>query len=237
LAANIFCAAFALGLVCYELSAPKLRFFLFEWRLGLLYSLEYATLSGMKDLDKPIVLAALGAEASGHYAAAYRVVEAASAPIMGLLYATYTGYFKSAHSHWSEGIRFGMRVLPYGVVMSAGASIFLLGISEYLPMILGADFEKSVLLVQILCLHPILRIVAGIGSDILRAINLQGLRVTIMIVSTVAVLPAAWIGIKLGALSGAAMAGQTVSLLAALCVWAFILRKSGNREDASSAHA
>jgi O-antigen/teichoic acid export membrane protein len=144
---------------------------------------------------------------------------------MGLLYATYTGYFKKAYVHLSQGIEFGLRILPYGLTFSLAACLFLLIASDYLPLILGADFEKSVILIQLLCLHPILRVVMGIGSDILRAINLQGLRVVIMVVSTIAVVPAAWIGLQLGSLNGAVIAGQVVSLIGVLCVWAIVMRK------------
>lgn len=215
---------FALALVTYELGRPNLRFFPSEWRLGLLYSLESATLSGMKDLDKPIVLTALGAEASGYYAAAFRIVDAAAAPLMGLLYATYTGYFKNASTRLSGGIDFGLRVLPYGIAVSAAISVFLLGAASFLPLILGAKFSHSVPLVQILCIFPILRMANGIGSDILRAINLQSLRVALMIASTMLVMPACWIGIQLGGLKGGVIAVVSIHMLIAICVWTVVLR-------------
>jgi O-antigen/teichoic acid export membrane protein len=223
---NFSYAVFTIFLVSYELGRPRLRFFLSEWRLGLLYSLEYATLSGMRDLDKPIVLATLGAEASGYYAAAFRVVEAASTPIMGLLYATYTGYFKNASAQLSGGIGFGLRVLPYGLALSAAISLFLICAAGFLPLILGQQFFNSVLLVQILSIFPILRVANGIGSDILRAINLQGLRVIFMTASTMLVMPSCWIGIQLGGLKGAVVSVISINILIALFVWIVILRKS-----------
>lgn len=219
-------AIFTIILVCYELGYPRLRFFLSEWRLGLLFSLEYATLSGMRDLDKPIVLATLGAEASGYYAAAFRVVDAAATPIMGLLYATYTGYFKNASAQLSGGIGFGLRVLPYGLVLSAAISLFLLCAAGFLPLILGEQFFDSVLLVKILSVFPILRVANGIGSDILRAINLQGIRVIFMIASTMLVMPGCWIGIKLGGLKGAVVSVMSINILIVLFVWIVIWRRS-----------
>ena len=201
-------AIFSVALVSYELGRPKQRFFLSEWRLGLLYSLEYATLSGMKDLDKPIVLAALGAEASGYYAAAFRIVDAAAAPIMGLLYATHTGYFKNANAQLRGGIEFGT---PCASLWHRARSCRQL-ISFMRRRVSSADPRREILKQRVsgsnLCIFPILRMANGIGSDILRAINLQSVRVVFMVVSTFLVMPACWVGISAGRPGGCRYCGH-----------------------------
>ena len=145
---------------------------------------------------------------------------------MGLLYATYTGYFKSAKDQLSKGISFGLRVLPYGLAIAFAISVFLLIVAEFLPLILGKKFSNSVFLVQLLCIFPLLRVITGVGSDILRGLNLQALRVSFMIASTILVVPACWIGVKLAALNGAVLAVLTVHALTAISIWVAVFYRS-----------
>src|SRR5262249_50787680 len=67
-------AAFAITLVVRELGAPHFIFYRQDIRDGLQYALEFSSVVALRDLDKPLVVETLGAEAGGLYTAAFRIV-------------------------------------------------------------------------------------------------------------------------------------------------------------------
>jgi O-antigen/teichoic acid export membrane protein len=225
---SIIAAAFSWFFVLRELGRPHWCLQRGSLWLGFLYSLEFASLNGVKDLDKPVVVQSLGPDAGGIYTAAFRIVDAASAPIRALLYATYTRYFREAASDSKKGIAFGVRMLPFAALFSAGVGVALLIGAPFVPLLIGEDYAPIVPLLRWLAVYPILTALMGIGADILRAIGRQGLRVLIMAASTVAIVPFCWLGARYGGMDGAVWSRVAVQLLLAAASW-FAVRVTGPR--------
>src|SRR5262249_19681339 len=118
-------AAFAITLVVWELGAPHFTFYRDDIRDGLQYGLEFSSVVALRDLDKPVVVETLGAEAGGLYTAAFRIVDSACIPIRALLLATYTRYFSHAKVDTRAAVAFGYKVLPLGLAISAVLGIGL----------------------------------------------------------------------------------------------------------------
>ncbi|MEL7029492.1 MAG: oligosaccharide flippase family protein, partial [Pseudomonadota bacterium] len=193
-AGGVLTAGSALLMACAYLGTPQMRFDKSDLNLGFLYSLELASVSGLKDLDKPVIVQTLGPAAAGLYAAAFRIIEAAAAPLRGILYSAYTRYFRHAETSVNEGIGFGFRVLGVvgGLAVAVAGALYIC--AGFLPILLGEDYRETVDLVRILAIYPILIGALGVGADIMRAIGLQQLRVILLTVSFLSVIPVTWAG-------------------------------------------
>ena len=161
-------------MVLADFGRPRFTFAGFDFKLGFLFSLEFASSSGLRDMDKPVVLQTLGTEQAGLYAAAFRIVDAATAPIRAVLYATYTRYFRHADKGAEHGIAFGVRVIPFVSASGILLAAFIFVVAGYVPLLLGSEYEGSVDLIRMLAIYPLLLGMAGIGADIMRSIGMQG---------------------------------------------------------------
>ena len=135
-------AAFAMALVLWELGAPRFTFYSGDLRDGLQYALEFASVVALRDLDKPLVVETLGAEAGGLYTAAFRVVDSAFIPIRALLLATYTRYFSHAKVDTRAAVAFGYRILLPGLAVSAFLGVCLFAFAWTIPHIIGPSLRR-----------------------------------------------------------------------------------------------
>ncbi|MBB3997902.1 lipopolysaccharide biosynthesis protein [Aureimonas pseudogalii] len=216
-AGSALSAAAAFGWMLWKLGRPVWNFERNSLWMGFLFSLEFASVNGVKDLDKPVVVQVLGPELGGIYTAAFRIVDAASAPIRAFLYATYTRYFRAAKGSREASVAFGVRMVPYACLLSAAAALGIIVCAQFVPLVIGPEYESIVTPLRWLAIHPLMLGLMGVGADILRAIDRQGVRVVIMASSTIAIVPFCWIGATYGGLTGAVAARLLVqtSLVAA----------------------
>ena len=96
LVGSVLAAAIAIAYAILDLGWPRLSIPKQDIRLGFWYSIEMGSVSGLQNLDKPVVIEVLGAAAGGIYIAAFRIITAAASLLRGLLFATYTRYFRQA---------------------------------------------------------------------------------------------------------------------------------------------
>jgi O-antigen/teichoic acid export membrane protein len=217
-------AAFAMGLVLWELGRPRFTFFSGELRDGLQYGLEFASVVALRDLDKPLVVETLGAEAGGLYTAAFRIVDTACIPVRALLLATYTRYFSHAKTDTRAAVAFGFRVLPLGLAISAVLGLCLLLFAWIVPLIIGPTYEKAVPIIEWFAIYPAIILLSGAGMDLLRSVGLLGPRLRIALVSIVTYLPLCWIGAISAGTIGVTIARSVSQLLLAAMTWFTIVR-------------
>lgn len=230
-AAGALSAAIAVILVLRELGPPELTVVKRDLGLSSLYCLEFLSVGSMKDLDKPVVMHSLGAEAGGQYAAGFRIVDAASAPVRAFLYATYTRHFRHAASGRDSSVRFGLRLLPVAVGLALPVAIGLFVIADYIPQVLGEDFNGTPEVVKVLAFYPLLMGLSGIGADLLRAIGHQKLRMALLIVSSLALVPVVWIGAAYDGLVGAAYFRLALQTGFTLLTWIVIILSKPRPQD------
>jgi O-antigen/teichoic acid export membrane protein len=151
-------ALFSLLLVTLRLGIPRfLRIRRADLSEGLSFSLSGSSISVYNDIDKTFLVSLGQTWAAGIYAAAYRVVDAASAPIYAIYAAAAPRFFREgAHSiHRARDFSRTTlaRTLPYSC---AAAALLALG-APLLPRIFGPSFQGSVAALRWLCVLPILR--------------------------------------------------------------------------------
>jgi O-antigen/teichoic acid export membrane protein len=224
--ASVLAAGAALAMVLKDYGWARPVFSGFEFRQGFLLSLEFTSVSGMRDLDKPVVVELLGPAQAGIYTAAFRIIDAATAPIKAALFATYTRYFRYANKGAEHGIAFGIRVLPAVLILGALVAVFVFFLADYVPLLLGAEYKETVVLIQILALYPLLLGASGIGADIMRSIGMQSVRVVLVLVSNFAIVGVVWIGSDLGALEGAVISRMLLQVMILSVTWVIIGRKN-----------
>lgn len=151
-------ALFALAVITLRLGLPRFsRIRRRDLSEGLSFSLSSSSISVYNDIDKTFLVSLGQISAAGIYSAAYRVVDAASAPIYAVYAAAAPRFFREgAHSiHRARNFsrRTLARTLPYSV--AAAASLALA--APLLPLLFGPSFRGSVAALRWLCLLPILR--------------------------------------------------------------------------------
>ena len=151
-------AIFALVLVTLRLGKPRfVRVRRADLSEGLSFSFSGSSISVFNDIDKTFLVSLGQMYAAGIYSAAYRVVDAATAPIYAIYAAAAPRFFREG----SRGIRHARdlarttlaHTLPYSICAAA-----LLAVSApLLPAVFGPSFRGSVAALRWLCLLPVLR--------------------------------------------------------------------------------
>lgn len=218
--------AFAAWLVLRELGRPVFRFYRQELRDGLQYGFEFSSIVALRDLDKVLVVETLGAQIGGHYAAALRVVDAACIPIRALLMTAYARYFRHANDDPEAAVKFGLRMLPIGLAISAVVSICLFVLAWTVPLVIGPSYEGSVSIIRWLAIYPIVFAVAATGTDMLRSLQQLAARLKITLLSTTTYLPICWLGAIIAGPIGVAVARTASQVMLAAMTWFAIRRRT-----------
>ena len=124
---------------------------------GLSFSLSSSSLTIYNDIDKTILIGYGQTAAAGIYSAAYRVVDAASAPIYAIYTAATPRFFREGAGGVRQARAFARSTMRRTVPYSAVASVLLALAAPVVPMLFGASFRGSVTALRWLCLLPVLR--------------------------------------------------------------------------------
>lgn len=202
---------------------------------GLLISLEYASMAAFRDLDKPVVDHSLGPTAAGLYAASFRIVDTAGVPVRAYLQATYLKYFRLvSNEKLGDFFRYALINLLVLFCLGGLVAVSLLFIAPYVPIILGKGYEATVSIIISISVYPILLGASGAGSDALRALGLQSVRMISLTITYVAYVPAIYYGSVGYGIYGAALARLGVQVLLCVTVWMIVLYYQLNlRTDAN----
>ena len=183
LVSTVLGSAVAIALVTRELGRPRfqLRETGEEWRDGVAFSVGLSALSWNNNIDKTM-LARLGTlEATGTYAAAFRVVDIAFLPIGSLLAATYARFFQEGVEGVRATGRFAIQMLKLGGGYAIVAAAGLYAVAPVLPAVLGSEYHGAVTAVRWLALLPLLRAIHYFGADALTGAGYQVVRTVILV--------------------------------------------------------
>ena len=157
--ASLVVAAASFALVTRLLGRPRWarigRSHLLE---GLSFSFSSSAISVYNDIDKTLLVSHGMLAAAGIYAAAYRVVDVVSTPIVSLFAAASPRLFRQGAQQGPSGATRGARdllrwAIPFGLVAAP-----LLALSApALPRLFGHSFAASTTALRWLCLLPLLR--------------------------------------------------------------------------------
>ena len=157
--ASLLVALVSLVLVTHRLGRPRWasvrRAHLLE---GLSFSFSSSAISVYNDIDKTLLVSHGMLAAAGIYAAAYRVVDVVSTPIVSLFAAASPRLFRRGAQQGPSGASSGARdllrwAIPFGLV----AAPLLALAAPALPRLFGHSFAASTTALRWLCLLPLLR--------------------------------------------------------------------------------
>jgi O-antigen/teichoic acid export membrane protein len=221
LASTVIGAAVAVSLVNRELGRPVFDrgLMLPELPEGALFAVTLSAQSSTNDVDKTM-LARLGTlEATGVYAAAYKLVDVAFLPVTSLLVATYARFFQ----HGARGVQatgqYARRLLSAGAVYGVLAAAGLYLLAPLVPGVLGEEYRQSVTAIRWLAVLPLLKSIHYFGADALTGAGHQGVRTLILVaIAGINVLLNLWL-IPLYSWRGAAVATIASDGLMAVAIW------------------
>jgi O-antigen/teichoic acid export membrane protein len=226
----------AILLVNSELGRPEFHFGRVgsELREGLFFSVSLSAQSATNDIDKAMLGRLASLEATGVYAAAYRLVDVAFLPIGSLLGATYTRFFQ----HGVHGIRATARFARQLLGLAAGyglvASAALYFLAPAVTAILGDEYREGIAAIRWLAVLPLLKAVHYFGADALTGAGYQGVRTVVQVsIALVNVLLNLWL-IPHYSWRGAAVATIASDGLMAAVIWATVWHLGRHRRRLKS---
>lgn len=151
-------AIFAFALITIRLGVPRfVRIRRTDLEEGLSFSLSSSSITVYNDIDKTFLISLGQTWAAGIYTAAYRVVDAASAPIYAIYAAAAPRFFREGACGVHRARDFSRATLARTVPYALGTSILLALGAPLLPLLFGPSFRGAVPALRWLCLLPILR--------------------------------------------------------------------------------
>lgn len=151
-------ALFALTLATVRLGRPH-----FVWlrradfSQGFSFSLSSSTISVYNDIDKTFLVSLGQTYAAGVYSAAYRVIDAASAPIYAIYAAAAPHFFREGMHGARYASAFARTTLRRTLLYSIVAALGLALAAPLVPVLFGPSFRESVSVMRWICLLPVLR--------------------------------------------------------------------------------
>jgi O-antigen/teichoic acid export membrane protein len=165
-------------LVCNSLGTPKLALSKIKPEIteGFYFSIGLSAQTIYNDIDKTMLARLATLEATGIYAAAYRLIDVAFVPVRSLLAAAYAKFFQHGVNGIGGSIKLAKRLLPFAGIYGASAGIGLFLLAPIIPYLLGKEYSEAVNALRWLAPLPFLKAMHYFGADTLTGAGLQGLR-------------------------------------------------------------
>ena len=192
---------------------------------GLSFSLSGSSISVYNDIDKTFLVSLGETHAAGIYSAAYRVVDAASAPIYAVYAAAAPRFFREGAQSVRSARDFARTTLFRTLPLALAATVALALAAPLLPFIFGPSFRDSVQALRWLCLLPVLRAlhyswgsaITGSASQWNRTATQFGAAALNLCLNALLIPRWSWRGAALGSLlTDAALAAASYGVLAHL---------------------
>ncbi|HBB32473.1 MAG TPA: polysaccharide biosynthesis protein [Cyanobacteria bacterium UBA8803] len=160
------------------IGSPRLELSLIKNEIaeGFFFSISLSAQTIYNDIDKTMLARLSTLDATGIYAAAYRLIDVAFVPISSLSAATYSKFFQQGATGISGTLKLGKRLALsaglYGIVAFIGLLVF----APIVPYVLGEEYANTVGALRWLALIPFFRGLQYFGADTLTGAGFQGLR-------------------------------------------------------------
>lgn len=220
-------AVYALHRVARDLGPPDLtlRKGFANIREGTLFSVGLSAQALYNDVDKTMLASLDSLSSVGIYAAAYRAVDASFTPIRGLLFSTYTHFFRTGQKYGiASGLKLTRRLMPASLIYAALASTALYGTAPYAADLLGDGFAETSTALRWLAVVPVLRTVHSLAADALTGAGRQGSRTSIQVFVAAVNVVTNLVLIPTYSWRGAVAATLISETLLVLLLWTTLLR-------------
>ncbi len=176
-------AAASIILVSRRLGMPRINLakIFGEMTEGFYFSTGLSAQTIYNDLDKAMLARYSTLDATGLYAAAYRIIDVSYTPVRSLLYAASPGFFRAGQSGIEGSVAYMKRLLPKGLIYSVLILVGLQLIAPFVPRILGQEYARSEEALRWLAVLPLIRTVHSFYSDALTGAGYQGVRMVLQV--------------------------------------------------------
>jgi O-antigen/teichoic acid export membrane protein len=158
-------------------------------------------------------------DATGIYAAAYRLIDVAFVPVRSVLAAAYPGFFRAGATGLASSVAFAKDLMPRAVAYSLLVALVMLAAAPQVPRILGSEYARTTDALRWLALLPLLKTLHYFAADSLSGAGYQGLRTLVQIgTAGFNVLVNLWI-VPAYSWRGAAWSSLASDLLLAISLW------------------
>jgi O-antigen/teichoic acid export membrane protein len=187
LASSIISAFLAAILVHHLLGPPKLALarIMPELKEGIYFSISTSAYTIYNDIDKTMLARLSTLAATGIYAAAYRLIDVASIPVMSMAGAAYADFFRKGKDGIGATIAFAKPLVLTTAAYSIVAGMGLIILAPVVPHILGAEYINVVDALRWLAPIPLFRGMQHFGGDILSGTGFQSVRSLIEVIISV----------------------------------------------------
>jgi O-antigen/teichoic acid export membrane protein len=181
------CALLGILLVHRDLGAPKLALSRIKPEIleGFYFSVSLSAQTVYNDIDKTMLARLATLQATGIYAAAYRLIDVAFVPVRSILAAAYAKFFQHGASGISGSLSLAKRLVPiagsYGI--AAGIGLFLF--APIVPYVLGDEYAGAVEALRWLAPLPFLKAMHYFAADSLTGAGFQGVRSAVQVIVAV----------------------------------------------------
>jgi O-antigen/teichoic acid export membrane protein len=184
---SIVAALLAAILVHQLLGAPKLALarILPELKEGFYFSISNSAYTIYNDIDKTMLARLSTLEATGIYAAAYRLIDVAFIPVISIAGAAYADFFRKGKDGIAATVAFAKPLVITTSAYSLLAGIGLLLCAPIVPYILGSEYTNVVEALRWLAPIPLFRGLQHFGGDILTGTGFQGVRSALEVVISI----------------------------------------------------
>jgi O-antigen/teichoic acid export membrane protein len=176
-------AAIGFWIVHRKLGAakPGLTSLSYELKEGFYFSISLSTHGIYNDIDKTMLARLSTLEATGIYAAAYRLINVSCTPIISLMSASYARFFQHGSGGIGRSFSYAKRLLTYAGAYGLFTGVALYLMAPLLPYLLGSDYQNAIEAVRWLALLPFLRALHYFVANALTGAGFQGLRSSVQV--------------------------------------------------------
>ncbi len=217
-------ALLAVVLVHRLLGAPKLALerILPELKEGFYFSISNSAYTIYNDIDKTMLARLSTLEATGIYAAAYRLIDVAFIPVISIAGAAYADFFRKGKDGIAATVAFAKPLVMTTSAYSIVAGIGLLLLAPVVPYILGSEYTNVVDALRWLAPIPFFRGLQHFGGDILSGTGFQGLRSAVEVIISIFNIGSNLYLIPLYSWQGAAWSSLASDGLLMLMLWSSV---------------
>jgi O-antigen/teichoic acid export membrane protein len=157
-----------------------------EFKEGLYFCAGLSAQTVYNDIDKTMLARLSTLDATGIYAAAYRLIDVSFAPVRSVLNAANSSFFRNGQHGIYVSYAYAKRLMPKMIVYSVLAFLGLFFAAPVLPLVIGKEFARTVEALRWLALLPLLKTIHYFLSDAVTGAGYQGYRSAVQVSVAVA---------------------------------------------------
>ena len=175
---TIAAAGITLVVVQYHFGKPKLSIegIKREFVQGFYFSASSTAATINNNIDKTMLAKLSTLQATGAYAAAYRLIHVANIPMSSLIFSSYPNFFKHGAKGIQSSVHYVKKLLPIGFAYSLAVGVAILLLAPVVPYLLGEEYAKSIEVLRWLALLPLLKCLQSLAGSTLTGADLQDFR-------------------------------------------------------------